>query len=54
MLLIDPITGAEVETFTEKATQHLLRSGYYQVAAPNPEEKPNPKRTTRKRTTKEQ
>ena len=54
MILVNPITGGEVETFTDEATQHLMRNGFYQKAAPNPEEKPEPKRTTRKRTTKEQ
>lgn len=54
MKLIDPITGVEVETFTDEATQHLMRNGYYQKVSPNPEEKPKPKRTARKRTTKEQ
>ena len=54
MKLINPITGTEVETFTDEATQHLMRNGYYQKVSPNPEEKPKPKRTARKRTTKEQ
>ncbi|MBQ1450565.1 MAG: hypothetical protein IIZ12_06520 [Eggerthellaceae bacterium] len=54
MILVNPITGIEVESFTDEATQHLMRNGFYQKAAPNPEEKPKPKRTTRKRATKEQ
>lgn len=54
MILTDPLTGAEFETFTEEATKRLIANGYYEKAKPNPEEKPKPKRTTRKRTTKEQ
>ena len=54
MILIDPVTGGEVETFTDEATQSLMRHGYYQKVSPDPEEKPKPKRTARKRTTKEQ
>ena len=52
MILLNPITGGEGETFTDEATQHLMRNGFYQKAAPNPDEKPKPKRTTRKRTAK--
>ena len=52
MILVNPLTGTEVETFTEEATAHLMANGFYQRVAPNPEEKPKPKRTTRKRTAK--
>jgi len=51
MILINPITGGEVETFTEEATKHLLSCGY----APKVDEQPKPKRTsTRKRTVKKE
>ena len=46
MILIDPITGGEVETFTDKATMHLTAKGY------TPKLVVQPKKTTRKRTSK--
>lgn len=52
MILVNPQTGTEVETFTEASTKHLMAHGFYQKVAPNPDEKPKPKRTTRKRTAK--
>ena len=48
MILVNPLTGTEVETFTEHATKHLMANGFYQKVSPNPEEKPKPKRTRRK------
>lgn len=52
MILVNPQTGGDVETFTDEATAQLMAHGFYQKAAPNPDEKPKPKRTTRKRTAK--
>jgi len=46
-ILVNPYTGGEVETFTDEATERLIASGFYQKVAPNPEEKPKPKRTRR-------
>lgn len=54
MILVNPQTGGEVETFTDEATEHLMRNGFYQKVAPNPEEKPKPKRTRRTAKPKEQ
>lgn len=52
MILIDPITGCEVETVTDEATQHLMRHGYKPKVD---EPAPKPKRaTTRKRTAKKE
>lgn len=48
MILVNPQMGTEVETFTDEATKHLMAHGFYQKAKPNPEEKPKPKRTTRR------
>lgn len=47
MILIDPITNGEVETFTDELTARLLRQGFKPK-----EEKPKPKRTTTRKTTK--
>ncbi len=46
MLLVNPLTGVEVETFTEEATAHLMRQGFWQKVNPKPEDKPKPRRTT--------
>ena len=54
MILVNPQTGGEVETFTDEATKHLMAHGFYQQVAQNPEEKPKPKRTRRTAKTKEQ
>ena len=47
MILVNPLTGTEIETFTDEATAHLIANGYWQKVVPNPEEKPKPKRTRR-------
>lgn len=47
MILVDPLTGTEIETFTDEATQHFIANGYWQKVTPNPDEKPKPKRTRR-------
>ena len=52
MVLVNPLTGTEVETFTEEATASLMAAGFYRKVSPNPDEKPKPKRTTRKRAAK--
>lgn len=54
MLLVNPLTGTEVETFTSEATAHLKAHGYYEKAKPDPAEKPKPKRTRRAAKPKEQ
>jgi len=61
MILIDPVTGGRVETFTEEAEALLISRGFYPEvdakADPKPKPKPKPKRaatTTRKRTTKKE
>lgn len=45
MLLVDPITGGIVETFTYESTKRLMAHGF----KPVDEKKPTRKRTTRKK-----
>ena len=53
MILVNPITGGEVETFTDEATKHLISCGFRQKVDEQPQ--PKPKRTsTRKRTVKKE
>ena len=47
MILVNPQTGYEVETFTDEATKRLKAQGFYEKVKPNPAEKPKPKRTRR-------
>jgi len=50
MILVNPITGGEVEAFTDEAIKHLTSNGF----TPKLEikEKPKKRATTRKRTVK--
>ena len=53
MKLRTPITGTLIDVSDEKAAEFIER-GFYQQVAPNPEEKPKPKRTRRTAKPKEQ